>query len=1185
MKRSNLRVCRSHSADGSKVVHAARRGAIVLLLVFLASAGAHGQALSFRGSPYLTQDVVGTNTYVEIATDGADTWVAVWQNEGDLDGPLPADDGDLDIIASISTDNGVTWAVPIILSPNDNGLIDETPDLATDGAGNWVAVWTRQRGVAYGGSHADDQEIMFATLSTAGGILTAGAMEVLNTYMDDSAIARDNDDFQATVAYGNGQWVAAWTSTTANLYGDATGSNDSEILATYSDETPPTETLHWEDAFRLTNTGQAVPDRRPSLAYDDSLGDRLWVVVWEKKNDYDGLGPDLNDYDIFFQTSPSLVTAGSWSLGPANARSVNEQDSASSHISRWPRVQADGSGNWVVVWESEADSVQGQPVGSDWDILAAYSSDPTASVAPWSATVLVNSFGDSDSALDNQVDVHTDGAGYWMAAWQSEYDDDPGQPGSSGADTDIWAALSEDNGQTWYDARLASDNDVHDGYPHPHSDERGIWLVAAPSKDSLDGAIPDTDNDILLWKELPPEVSQIIGNAAPQNLATGRCYVAFTDPVIGADETDFELTNPGDGLAGHQITAVNPYIEDENNGVYWVYEVVFLTGEGEGILQLNVLDDDTIIGTLDQPLAGLLDGFYAGSGPLEVFYVDRIAPQLQSIDTPASYVSGSSVTFDVSFDETVRNFDATEVVVNASDLLYNPTVTVDPLASASEFEVTVDGITATAPDGAGTLSITVVDFGNIEDLASNLLSGSLTSADVVVDQGPPAVVSVVPETTGPTNADELLFTVSFDEMMMGFDLENDLVYSHSGTANSGALLTDTGDQQTFEVLVQLIEGDGSFTLEVNRTSDVTDLAGNPLDFGAPSPPVFIDNTAPEVLSIVPATTGPTTADDIDFTVTFDDDMQGFDAAADVVVTHTGTANTGVSIVDTGDQRTFSVAVEGITGDGSLSLDVDLGSDVADVAGNPVAATAPSVDVLIDNTPPEVQSITAPGDNPTNAEQLLYVVDFGEPVLGVNTSAPFDDFAVSTTDAKTLAGAAVDSVTDLGTSEVFEVVVNRGTDTGNGTVRLDVLAAGGIQDAVGNPMASNYTGGAAYTISELAFDANLPSEVEVTEGDPLTLSLTATGGVGTKTYLWYFDDDGSGFELLSGFDTDTVSFPAAEMGHAGAYYCVVSDDNESVQSNEATVLVNAALSVSGAAWLAMVAAIFGATAAARMRRKK
>ena len=102
--------------------------------------------------------------------------------------------------------------------------------------------------------------------------------------------------------------------------------------------------------------------------------------------------------------------------------------------------------------------------------------------------------------------------------------------------------------------------------------------------------------------------------------------------------------------------------------------------------------------------------------------------------------------------------------------------------------------------------------------------------------------------------------------------------------------------------------------------------------------------APETVRITPATTGPTDAGSIAFTVVFSEPVTGFNDAADLVVTHSGTAHSSVTI--TGSGASYTVTLSGVTGVGSLTLAVSAASDVQDLTANAHAASVTSAPVLI-----------------------------------------------------------------------------------------------------------------------------------------------------------------------------------------------------------------------------------------------
>jgi hypothetical protein len=132
-----------------------------------------------------------------------------------------------------------------------------------------------------------------------------------------------------------------------------------------------------------------------------------------------------------------------------------------------------------------------------------------------------------------------------------------------------------------------------------------------------------------------------------------------------------------------------------------------------------------------------------------------------------------------------------------------------------------------------------------------------------------------------------------------------------------------------------------------------------------------DTTPPTADSITPATTGPTNAGSVAFTVVFSEPVVNFDSASDVLVTHSGTAHTGVGFSKTGHH--YTVTVTGITGDGSFTLAANLGSDVQDPNRNLLASSVTSAPVVIDNTAPLIIRL---GDAELNIAQCSFYTDLG-----------------------------------------------------------------------------------------------------------------------------------------------------------------------------------------------------------------
>jgi len=350
---------------------------------------------------------------------------------------------------------------------------------------------------------------------------------------------------------------------------------------------------------------------------------------------------------------------------------------------------------------------------------------------------------------------------------------------------------------------------------------------------------------------------------------------------------------------------------------------------------------------------------------------DNIPPNAIAIAPVTTGPSnGNSMNFTVAFDEPVQDFNDVDDLLIEHSGTANTDVTIT--GGPEVYTVTVEGISG---DGAFTLAVNTAS--DVVDLAGNALATSVTSLPVLIDTTAPKAVLVSSATTGPSNAESVAFTVAFDEPVQDFDHADDLVIEHSGTANTD--VTITGGPEVYTVTVEGISGDGAFTLAVNTASDVVDLAGNAVAMSVTSAPVSIDMTAPHAMTITPATTGPTNATSLEFTVAFDEAVVNFQDASDLVIEHSGTAHSGASIA--GGPESYTVSVEGISGDGSFTVAVNTESGVVDLAGNPLASSVTSAAVAIDNTPPVVTALTVSPSALTPGDVALIQFGVSEMLLG------------------------------------------------------------------------------------------------------------------------------------------------------------------------------------------------------------
>ncbi|MFQ5479382.1 MAG: sialidase family protein [Candidatus Binatia bacterium] len=236
--------------------------------------------------------------------------------------------------------------------------------------------------------------------------------------------------------------------------------------------------------LNTNSASDAGADLHPSLAGD---GQGNWVAVWRSD---DTLGGSIGgDQDILVARSTS--NGGSWTA-PAALNSNAGGDTGADSI---PTIVTDGLGTWIAVWES-SDTLTGT-VGNDVDILFARSTDKGNS---WTAVAPLNTNATTDSGDDSNPALVTDGAGLWIAAWESNDLLD----GSLAADSDILYSVSLDSGVTWSPPQalnsLAAVDVGGDGSVHLGLDANGTFLAVWESGENAGGA--GTDVDIMISRSV-----------------------------------------------------------------------------------------------------------------------------------------------------------------------------------------------------------------------------------------------------------------------------------------------------------------------------------------------------------------------------------------------------------------------------------------------------------------------------------------------------------------------------------------------------------------------------------------------------------------------------------------------------------------------------------------------------------
>ncbi|MBC7815335.1 MAG: hypothetical protein IAG10_00380, partial [Planctomycetaceae bacterium] len=558
---------------------------------------------------------------------------------------------------------------------------------------------------------------------------------------------------------------------------------------------------------------------------------------------------------------------------------------------------------------------------------------------------------------------------------------------------------------------------------------REVWVVKAP--DSTTPIVSSIQRDIN-------------GEMEPGSV---QWKVVFTEPVRGVHLDDFQLVG-----TGFPEAAITSFV-----GSGTTYFVTATTGAGTGTLGLELVDDDSIHDSSQNPLGGedttgLGDASFLG----EAFVLDVAPPTVTSITrTAANRTNASSIGWTVVFSESVTE-------VNAGDFSLLAT----GVTGASITRVTGSDntwvVTVATGSGDGTLGIKLVDDDSISDAVGNPLVGNFTGQVYTLDRTVPSAVSFLRQapTNSLTNADTLVFRATFSEAVLNVD-GGDFVVSGSTATVTNVAAVNGSNGKLFDVTVSggdLANLEGVVGLDLHATHNITDSVGNALPITEPlaEQTYTLENTAPTVTSFARQTpnTSPTNADTLVFRATFSEQVVNVDAADFAAAGSTTATVVGVALVIGSRGTQYDVTVSG--GDlanfnGLVGLNLHLSPTIDDLAGNILAVAEPLIDLtyLLDNVVPSTTSMMRQSDvaNPENPSSLLFRVTFSEAVTDIDAT----DFAVNGATTATVTG--ISGVSGSG-GKSFDVTVAGGDLANfNGSVGLNLAATQNIADAAGNSLAT------------------------------------------------------------------------------------------------------------------------------------
>ncbi|QBF26461.1 DUF4347 domain-containing protein [Pseudomonas tructae] len=211
--------------------------------------------------------------------------------------------------------------------------------------------------------------------------------------------------------------------------------------------------------------------------------------------------------------------------------------------------------------------------------------------------------------------------------------------------------------------------------------------------------------------------------------------------------------------------------------------------------------------------------------------------------------------------------------------------------------------------------------------------------------------------------------------------------------------------------------------------------------------VNVDAVLPQASGIVAIDSSPSNAGSVRYTVTFSEAVSGVDAT-DFTLQMTGGVSGSITQVLAVDARTYTVVVGGLSGEGTLALNLKAsGTGIVDSAGNTLAGGLGGALYSIDRVAPTIVSIDVPAAGAYNAGDVLrFTVNTSEIVNVTFVPWIIVDIGGRNVNAHYVSGSG-------STALVFEyqVQANDNTAPGAGIQVFTIMAMPSFHDQANNQM--------------------------------------------------------------------------------------------------------------------------------------
>ena len=548
-----------------------------------------------------------------------------------------------------------------------------------------------------------------------------------------------------------------------------------------------------------------------------------------------------------------------------------------------------------------------------------------------------------------------------------------------------------------------------------------------------------------------PPVPDVFRLTGPKDVAVSVPSLSFTirfsEKVTNVTKAGWVATGTTKVTYSDYNVVMNP---DQQTGLITFLNVTNLDHRDSGMLGVTLLPGPSGIKDLaGNPLevSGVSDSYY-----MEKATLTAPVPTIAVVGGKTR-VNGP-FTVNVVFDKTVlpATFDPSKLAVTNATAVF----TGNPSVGVYKYEITPAATPASGAISVQLLAGSIKGETNLDNLASNEL---IVSYDLIR----PTVLSIAPSANSALQQFEAV--VTFSEPVSGLSPTG--LLGTNGTVSITELAPNNGT--VYKISFVPVGPTAEINLSVMENA-AFDEYGNG-NIGRSAPPFLYDVEAPKPIALAPLTTSPTNLNTGAFLLTFSEEVTA-PAPTDFATYVTGTVNSAtVSNIVRLSPSSFRLELNGITGDGNLSLALLSTADVRDNAGNKISMGISSTAITYDHTPPV---LTLPAGGGAYGAPFTITYTFNEAVV------PGDPAAFSFTNASQGALAKVDD-------QHYTALVTPGA-TGNFSVTVNPAA---FYDKAGNPLS------AAATFTAV-FNNEVP-QPELTKVDGYTSPFTINIHFSTPIY--------------------------------------------------------------------------------------